>query len=269
MAVVEEGVHEVLADSDKNEAALAITRGEDFVHVDCPGESADCGAGVDIPAAEEPDGFARGYSLGWSDAMQQCASACRKPKCKQEFDAQFGSVNLKEFPQFQYQEVWHGGERWVPYDEATQMQLRNVLLDWADIPVQIQKGYGNGWRYEISIEKIDPTDHIVGFQRRLPSGRRQQIRIILRPRGGDLGVGADITPSEKPAETPPSEEPVDAGAAIPSHPMSNGTRPFEGHFEFAIRYRISVTQAVALTLAVVLTSQLPRLAVALTSQLLR
>ena len=35
------GVHEVLADSDKNEAALAMTRGEDVVHVDCLGVSAD------------------------------------------------------------------------------------------------------------------------------------------------------------------------------------------------------------------------------------
>ena len=179
MAVDEEGVHEVLADSDKNEAALAITRGEDFVHVDCPGESADCGAGVDIPAAEEPDGFARGYSLGWSDAMQQCASACRKPKWKQEMDTKFGMVNLKEFPQFQYQE---GEKQWVPYDETTQVQLRNVLLDWADILVQIQKDYGNGWRYEIWIEKINPDDGIVGSQRRIISGRTRQIRIIERPR---------------------------------------------------------------------------------------
>ena len=72
MAVVEEGVHEVLADSDKNEAALAITRGEDFVHVDCPGESADCGAGVDIPAAEEPDELLVGTALA---GVTRCSSA--------------------------------------------------------------------------------------------------------------------------------------------------------------------------------------------------
>ena len=77
--------------------------------------------------------------------MQQCASACRKPKWKQKFDTEFGMVNLQEFPQFQYKE----GKWWVPYDETTQVQLRNVLLHWADNPVQIQKDYGNDWVYEI------------------------------------------------------------------------------------------------------------------------
>ena len=91
--------------------------------------------------------------------------------------------------------LWHGGPQriptfeynvgedwWESTDETTQEQLRNMLLNRAEEPVQIQLDYGGGWCDEIQIFEICPDDSIVGAQKNTKSGTTRPIRIILRPR---------------------------------------------------------------------------------------